>query len=143
MPTGQQAYDDEHLYKKLTVKELNEYTGTERVSCDFYVCPCFMCVNISAAYISNAEQRKTHKSTSLETRGIVEIMFNAKDKKTRPVARTHLNLPCIRDNTNPGFILFRMRHFFHLVGNSLHIWPNVSCCFFLIVFAICNRAVFI
>lgn len=32
MPTGQQAYDDEHLYKKLTVKELNEYTGTERMN---------------------------------------------------------------------------------------------------------------
>lgn len=32
MPSGRQSYDDENLYKKLTVKELNEYTGTERVS---------------------------------------------------------------------------------------------------------------
>ena len=32
MPSGRQSYDDENLYKKLTVKELNEYAGTERVS---------------------------------------------------------------------------------------------------------------
>ena len=32
MPSGSQAYDDQNLYKKLTVKELNGYTGTEGVS---------------------------------------------------------------------------------------------------------------
>lgn len=32
MPNGRQAYDDQNLYRKLTIKELNKYTGTAQVS---------------------------------------------------------------------------------------------------------------
>ena len=31
MPSGRKAYDDENLYRKLTVKELNEYAGSDQV----------------------------------------------------------------------------------------------------------------
>jgi len=31
MPSGRKAYDDENLYRKLRVKELNEYAGSDQV----------------------------------------------------------------------------------------------------------------
>jgi len=31
MPSGRKAYDDKNLYRKLTVKELNEYAGSDQV----------------------------------------------------------------------------------------------------------------
>jgi len=31
MPSGRKAYDDENLYRKLTVKELNEYAGSDQL----------------------------------------------------------------------------------------------------------------
>ena len=31
MPSGRKAYDDENVYRKLTVKELNEYAGSDQV----------------------------------------------------------------------------------------------------------------
>lgn len=31
MPTKRQAYDDENMYRKLTVKELNEFAGSDKV----------------------------------------------------------------------------------------------------------------
>ena len=33
MPSGRKAHDDENLYRKLTVKELNEYAGNDQVCC--------------------------------------------------------------------------------------------------------------
>ncbi|KAL9970110.1 hypothetical protein ACROYT_G022433 [Oculina patagonica] len=37
MPTGRQAYDDENLYRKLTVKELNEYAGSDQMNWKEYL----------------------------------------------------------------------------------------------------------
>lgn len=36
MPSAPKAYDDENMYKKLTVKELNQYAGSNRV-CSRYI----------------------------------------------------------------------------------------------------------
>jgi len=32
MPSGRKAYDDKNLYRKLTVKELNEYAGSDQMN---------------------------------------------------------------------------------------------------------------
>jgi len=32
MPSGRKAYDDENLYRKLRVKELNEYAGSDQMN---------------------------------------------------------------------------------------------------------------
>ncbi|KAJ7394661.1 hypothetical protein OS493_000482 [Desmophyllum pertusum] len=37
MPTGRQAYDDENLYRKLTVKELNENAGSDQMDWKKYL----------------------------------------------------------------------------------------------------------